>query len=400
MGCYGSSWVRTPNLDRLAADGMRFTRGFVTSPQCSPNRSSILTGATPHTTSTSRLHTAMPDWEPTVVDRLKDRGYFTGAFRKVHQGPSFDRRWDYYGKAGAPFAEFFERRPKDRPFFLHFGSTDPHRPYKDGAFQPPTDPASVKVPPFLPDSPEIRADLAHYADFISRMDRESGEILRLLDEQEVANDTLVMMTGDNGLPFPRAKGTLYEPGIHVPLIARWPGRIKPGTVASEMIAHVDLPATWLEAAGAAALPKMQGRSFLPRLTGGTYRPRTEVFAERNWHDNYDPSRCVRTERYKLIWNATPAKPYWPIRDLADSRTWASYLQLDRQGKLSPEHQQLLRPTRPSYELYDLQADPNEFVNRADDPALRETFDGLRQKLAGWMTDTYDYLPPAPRSSPV
>lgn len=201
------------------------------------------------------------------------------------------------------------------------------------------------------------------------------------------------------MPFPRCKGTLYDPGICVPLIARWPGRIQPG-VANEMIAHVDLAATWLEAAGAGTLPKMQGKSFLPRLANGTYTRRAEIFSERNWHDNYDPSRCVRTEKYKLIWNATPAKPYWPIRDLADSPTWANYLALDRVGKLSPEHQQLMQPTRPDYELYDLERDPGEFDNRAGDPAFRDVLSDLKSRLGRWMADTYDYLPPIPRSSPV
>lgn len=399
LGCYGNAGVRTPNLDRLAGEGMRFTRCFVTSPQCSPNRSSLLTGATPHTTATSRLHTPLPDWEPTVVDQLKERGYFTGAYRKVHQGPSFDRRWNFYAKAGEPLSRFFDERPKDRPFFLHFGSTDPHRPYRDGAFDPPTRPDDVRVPRFLPDSPEVRKDLAHYADYTSRFDRECGEILGLLDRHGLRDDTVVFMTGDNGMPFPRAKGTLYDPGIHVPLIARWPNRIPAGTVANEMIPHVDLPATWLEMARAAPLPKMQGLSFLARLTGASYASRREIFAERNWHDNYDPSRCVRTEQYKLIWNATPAKPYWPIRDLADSPTWASYLQLERQNRLRPEHQLLLRPTRPDYELYDVVADPDEFVNLADNPVLRTVLDDLRGRLSAWMSDTFDYLPPVPRPSP-
>lgn len=400
LGCYGNRSLRTPNLDRLAAEGMRFSRCFVSSPQCSPNRSSILTGATPHTTSTSRLHTPMPDWEPSIVDHLKDRGYFTGAFRKVHQGPSFDKRWNFYGDPKTPFARFFAERPKDKPFFLHAGFTDPHRPYRDGAFDPPTDPATVRVPAFLPDTPQIRKDLAHYADAIARMDRDSGEVLRLLDEQGVTGDTLVMMTGDNGMPFPRSKGTLYDPGINVPLIARWPGRIAAGQVADEMIAHVDLPATWMEAAGAAALPKMQGRSFLARLLGQPYSARTAIFSERNWHDTYDPSRCVRTNRHKLIWNATPQKPYWPIRDLADSPTWASYLQLDRQGKLKPEHQQLMTPTRPDFELYDLDRDPHEFHNIATDPTSAPVLLDLKQRLSDWMSRTFDHLPPVPRSSPV
>ncbi|MEZ5353120.1 MAG: sulfatase-like hydrolase/transferase [Bryobacteraceae bacterium] len=225
LGCYGNAAIRTPNLDRMAREGTRFERCFVTSPQCSPNRSSIFTGCTPHTTSTSRLHTPMPDWEPSFLEPLKERGYFVGAYRKVHQGASFDKRWDYYGAANRPFTEFFEKRPKDRPFFLHVGFVDPHRPYADGAVNPQHDPAAVRVPKYLPDTPVVRKDLAHYYDEISRMDGECGQIFDLLRAQGLDKNTLVVFTGDNGLPFPRAKGTCYDPGLHVPLLAWQPGRI-------------------------------------------------------------------------------------------------------------------------------------------------------------------------------
>ncbi|HYZ84882.1 MAG TPA: sulfatase-like hydrolase/transferase, partial [Bryobacteraceae bacterium] len=211
LGCYGNAAARTPNLDRLAAQGMRFTNCFVTSPQCSPNRSAILTGMPSHQTATSRLHAPMPDEQPTVLEGLRERNYYLGAFRKVHQGPNFDKRWDFYGDEKTSFASFFQKRPKDRPFFLHVGFIDPHRPYPGKAFDPPTDPAKVPIPHWLPDTPEIRRDLADYLDEIARMDRESGEVLRLLEQQGLADNTLVVFTGDNGMPFPpRAKGTLYE----------------------------------------------------------------------------------------------------------------------------------------------------------------------------------------------
>jgi arylsulfatase A-like enzyme len=392
LGCYGTAAARTPNLDRLAAEGVRFENCVVSSPQCSPNRSSILTGCTPHTTATSRLHTPLPDWEPTFLEPLKQRGYFTGFFRKHHQGASFEKRLDFYGSFTTPFTKFFDALPKDRPFFLHAGFTDPHRPYRDGAFTPPTDPKSVAVPPFLPDTAEVRKDLAHYYDFIARMDADCGQLLALLKERGQLENTVVFFTGDNGMPFPRAKGTMYDPGIRVPLLAWRPGRFAPA-VRRELIAHVDLPSTWLELAGLPQSAKMQGRSMLPLLEGKSYTPRTEVFSERNWHDNFDPQRCVRTDRWKLTFNAAPHFPYRPAWDLADSPSWASIQQSGRRGRLTPGQRSMLATTRPVLELYDLQTDPNEFHNRIDDPSCLEIAQDLQGRLSRWMAATLDYLPP-------
>ena len=393
LGCNGNP-VRTPHLDRLAAEGLRFNNCFVSSPQCSPNRSSIFTGCAPHTTSTSRLHTPMPPWEPTFLEPLRERGYFTGAFRKVHQGEPFNKRLDYYGDANASFEEFFDRLPAGRPFWLQFGSTDPHRPYKPGACSPPHDPRQLRVPAFLPDTPEIREDLALYYDEIARFDEECGRLLRILDERGLAENSLVIMTGDNGMPFPRAKGTCYDPGIQVPLLARWRGRIRPGQVCDDLIAHVDLPATWLDSAGVAKPSKMQGRSLLPLLEGRPYPKREAVFAERNWHDNFDPIRSARTDRYKLIFNAAPHFPYRPAWDLENSPTWASIQREARQGRLVRRHLQLLNPSRPVIELYDLDRDPGEFHNLAGDPGHEAILNDLMRRLSDWMHDTYDYLPPA------
>jgi arylsulfatase A-like enzyme len=393
LGCNGNRAVRTPNLDRLAQSGMRFENCFVSSPQCSPNRSSIFTGCTPHTTCTSRLHTPMPEWEPTFLEPLKEAGYFTGAFRKVHQGRAFEKRFDFYAGRDAGWEKFFDAIPAGRPFWLQAGFTDPHRPYKPGAFSPPHDPGKVEIPNFLPDDPEVRRDLANYYDFIARMDAECGEILAILEKRGLAGNTLVIFTGDNGMPFPRAKGTCYDPGIRVPLVARWPGHIQPGTTRKELIAHVDLAPTWLEAAGLHATKKMQGRSFLPLMTGGDYTPRTEVCSERNWHDNFDPIRSVRTDRYKLIFNAAPHFPYRPAWDLADSPSWAAIQRLGRRSGLTPGQLRMLDPDRPLLELYDLENDPDEFTNLATSAAHREVFDDMVNRLSAWMHATYDFLPP-------
>lgn len=405
LGCYGNKVVKTPNLDRLAQQGARFNKCFVSSPQCSPNRSSIFTGCSPHTTGTSRLHTPMPPWETSFLEPLKEKGYFTGAFRKVHQGPQFDKRWDFYagtGKvAGKGFASFFDALPKGKPFFLHVGFTDPHRKYAPGAFDPPHDPAKVTIPEWLPDTPEIRQDLAYYYDAIARMDAECGEVLRLLEERGLAENTLVLFTGDNGLPFPpRGKGTLYESGINVPFLARWPGKVRPGTVSDELVAHVDLPVTWLDAAGIAKPAKMQGMSQLPALLGRPHSPRQEVFSERNWHDKFDVCRCVRTSTHKLIYNGIPSTPFRPIGDLEESMTWESFLKLAKDGKLEARHQEALKPTRPVLEMYDLQADRYERNNLIDKPEHAAVQKDLLDRLTRWMDATYDFLPPPFREFPA
>jgi arylsulfatase A-like enzyme len=397
LGCYGNKSIHTPNLDALAKDGLRFETCIVTSPQCSPNRSALFTGCMAHTTGTSRLHTPMPPWEQTFLEGLRRRGYFAGAFRKVHQGPEFEKsRVDFYAGAKAPFSDFFSKRPKNQPFFLQVGFTDPHRPYEQGAFKPQHDPAKVRLPAFLPDDPEIRADLADYCDEIARMDAECGALFQLLRKEREWDNTIVIFTGDNGMPFPRAKGTCYDAGVRVPLIIRMPGAAQRGVVRSELMSHIDLAPTLLDFAGVPASAKMQGRSFKALLEGRTYEPRHEAFSSRNWHDNFDPSRSIRTARYKLIYNTAPATPYRPIRDLAESPTWRAYNRLFRAGRLSALHLRLLEPSRPLFELYDIQADPDEFNNLATVPEKQAILADLKRRLSDWMHDTYDFLPPPRR----
>lgn len=398
LSCYGNRAIRTPNLDGMAARGVRFEHSYVASPQCSPNRSALLTGCTPHTTATSRLHTPMPSWEWTFLDALKERGYHLGAFRKVHQGKAFDRIWDFQGGAKEPFGSFFGKRPKDRPFFLHLGFTDPHRPYRKGAVTPPHDPKSVVVPPFLPDTPEVREDLAMYYDYTARMDGEIGGLLGLLDREGVAGNTLVLFVGDNGMAFPRAKGTLYDPGIRVPMLAHWPGKTQAGQVRQEMIQHVDFAPTICEVAGASVPAKVQGRSFAGLLTGGAYKANEAVFSERNWHDNFDPIRCVRTARHKLIFNAAPNFPYRPALDIADGLSWKSLLSMAGRRPMKPEHMLMFEPNRPVVELYDLEKDPNEFHNVAGVADYQGVKRELMGRLGRWMEATFDYLPPAGEQS--
>lgn len=397
LGCYGNTAIHTPNLDKLARAGVRFENAFVTSPQCSPSRASILTGRSPIAIGVSRLHAPLQPSIPSVLEPLKKAGYFTASYRKVHLGEDFQKRWDYAGGFDEAPSSMLSKRPKDRPFFLWVGFEDPHRPYHPNAFSPPQDPAKVIVPAFLPDTPKVRRDLADYYDAIARMDREAGELLDALEAAGVANDTLVTFAGDNGMPFPGAKGSLYEPGVHVPLLMRWPGHVRPESVDKDLVSLVDLSATWLDAAGIAIPAEMEGRSTLPRITTtGTAKspPRDAVFYERDWHDTQDAIRGVRTERFALIQNYRPEIAYAPTFDLRDSQSWQSIVELKSAGKLAPNFvRRYFTAPRPVVELYDLSRDENETNNLAQNPEFAGELERHQELLSRWMASTNDYLPP-------
>lgn len=392
LGCYGNPAIRTPNLDALAEAGMRFDRAYVTSPQCSPSRASILTGRSPHAVGASRLHVNAYSDAASIPTLVKQAGYYTGAYRKVHQG-TIQKQFDFYGGNNVSFNKFFEDRPKDKPFFLWFGSTDPHRDYAPGAINPPHDPASVMVPPHLPDTPEVRQDIALYYDEIGRFDRECGELLALLEEHGLAESTLVIMSGDNGRPFPRAKATLYEPGIHVPLIARWPGQIEAERSTDALVSLMDLAATWLDVAGAPIPDALESVSLAPVMRGEAESLHEYVFCERNWHDNWDPMRGVVGDRYKLIQNYRPEVGHLNSLDLLRSPSFESIRAQAKSNDLKEPHTWYLNATKPRVELYDLQLDPDEWHNLAGDPDQAERIEAMQQALGKWMNATHDFLPP-------
>jgi N-sulfoglucosamine sulfohydrolase len=393
-GCNGNPAVHTPNIDRLAREGLRFERAFAPSPSCSPSRSAILTGQSPHETGTSRFRSPMPPMQKTILEYLKSANYYTGAFKKVHQGAEFWKRWDFKG-LHRPLRTFFEARPKNRPFYLHIGYHDPHRPYLPGERYPEKNPRkAVNVPGFLPDAPSVRKDVAHYYEAIERLDVKVGHILKLLEKYGLVENTLVIFTSDQGMSFPGAKGTLYDPGLHVPLIARWPGRIKAGRVSSDLVSLEDLAPTWLQAAGVPVPRAMDGRSFLPLLLGRSFQAREAVYAERNFHTHLDLIRSVRTKRYKLIQNYLPEVPYLPLSDIARSPSWRAIENLEHQGMLSPALvQRYFKAPRPQEEFYDLQNDPDEMNNLANDPKYKTELLHLQELLSRWMIETHDFLPP-------
>ena len=240
LGVQGNTAIRTPNLDRLAGAGLRVVHAFGTSPQCSPSRISTLSGRYAHATRTEDLHTPLPRGVRLLPSFLQANGYFTGLMAKTHIGPAGDRQFQWYSpKLAEAFPEFLDSAGT-RPFLLWVGFHDPHRPYQRGTLSQPHAPARVKVPPYLVDEPRTRADLALYYDEIARMDGEIGRMLAELDRRALGARTLVVFFSDNGAPFPREKGTLYDPGTRTPLILSWPSVIPAGWMrASMMLAPAD-----------------------------------------------------------------------------------------------------------------------------------------------------------------
>jgi N-sulfoglucosamine sulfohydrolase len=273
----------------------------------------------------------------------------------------------------------------DQPFYLEVGFEEPHRPYDFGGAQPDTS-RGVAVPPYLPDAPESRQDLAAFQGAIRQMDAGVGRILAGLDELGIADRTCVVFATDHGAAMPRAKCTLYDPGIEVAMLWRWPSAVPGGRVLSELVSNVDVTPSLLEGLGVAVPAAMHGRSFWPLLSGGPYTGRAEIFAEKTFHTYYEPMRAIRTRDHKLIVNFEVSTAVDVPADI-------------RASPIYPLVVAQFSDVRPPVELYDLHADPWEQRNLADDPALVSIQADLRQRLLGWMEETDDPLLRGPVASP-
>lgn len=413
-GAYGHRKIRTPNIDRLAREGIKFNRAFVTISSCSPSRASMITGRYPHSADAEQLHWPLPAEQVTFVEKLRAAGYWTAASGKWHLGAAIKNRFDVVddpGEAGfqtdpktgkmlakddsgaAGWLPVLEQRPKDKPFFCWFAALDPHRDYVENSIPDPYKNEDVTVPPYLPDTPEVRRELALYYDEITRLDLNIGNVMAELERQGVADNTLIMFLSDNGRPFPRAKTTLYDSGIKTPLLARWPKGIRRGMVADGLVSSVDIAPTFLQLAGVPIPPTVQGKSFASVLTNPKARVRDAIYAEKNWHDYEDRTRALRTERYKYIRNDYPDLPLTPPADAGRGIAMNEIRRLRKEGKLTPEQSRIFEMPRPAEELYDVIADPNEFNNLAANPKYAKTLAALREKLTAWGRETDDKLPP-------
>lgn len=396
-GAYGHPRIRTPNLDRLAKEGLRFDQAFLTCSSCSPSRASILTGRYPHNTGAHQLHLPLPPEQLMVSKPLREAGYHTAAVGKWHLGGAAKAQFDEVreGKVDQ-MVPALRDRPKNKPFFGWFAFIDPHRPYQPNTIDDPHSPADAVVPPFLPDTRPVREDLAMYYDEIARMDGHIGKVLDELDRQQIAEETIVIFLSDNGRPFPRCKTTVYDSGIQTPLIIRWPGKVKPRTTTEALVSSIDLVSTICEIASIAQPASFQGESFAAVLDDPAAKHREAVFAEHNWHDYEARERAVRTSRFKYIRNFYDDLAATPPADAVRSPTYDEMKRLYAEGKLTEAQQTPFIVPRPREELYDLTNDPHELNNVIDNPAYASVAQELRQRFHHWQSDTNDVPPPARR----
>lgn len=416
-GAYGHPGIRTPNIDRLAEEGMRFTQAFLTTSSCSPSRSSIITGTYPHQTDAEQLHWPLPGDRITFVEQLKAHGFWTAAAGKWHLGDAVRDRFNYIaaentagfvlqsGKADSEpvqpesdgsgcqqWVPTLQQRPADQPFFLWLAAVDPHRPYQDSTIAKPHTPADVILPPYIPDGESVRKDFALYYDEIHRMDDYIGQVLEELDRTGQAENTLVLFISDNGRAFPREKTTLYDGGIKTPWLVRWPKEIEAGTVTDALVSSLDIGPTFLQLAGLDVSANFLGKDFSPILRDTTAEINKYIFAEDHWHDFEDYGRAVRNQRYKLIHNYYPDLANTPPADALRSPTFQYMREQQALGSLNLAQQACFVAPRAEEELYDLEEDPYELDNKINDPDYADIAAELRQALSDFRRRTLDSLP--------
>jgi N-sulfoglucosamine sulfohydrolase len=425
-GCYGNPVIQTPNLDALAADGTRFTHAFCTTASCSASRSVILTGIHNHANGHYGHAHAYHKFGsypkvPTLPVRLAKAGYRTALVGKYHVLPEdtyhFATKIQANSRNAVQMAEnsrsFIEAK-SDQPFFLYFCTSDPHRgggsvesdPLKPDRFgnRPggfagvqtiQYKPEEVIVPPFLPDTPVCRAELAQYYQSVSRIDQGLGRLIDILKSAGKYDDTLIIYISDHGIAFPGAKTTVYEPGMRSPCIVRHPDAERRGITNDAMISWVDITPTILDFAGAFASGReerfsIQGRSFLSAVVEEHVDGWDEVYASHTFHEitMYYPMRVVRQRRYKLIWNIAHPLPYPFASDLWAAPTWQTQYQ---QGMDTMYGKRTVGAyiQRPEFEFYDLENDPHESHNLAADPAHAETLAKLQTQLRQFQERTKD-----------
>ena len=414
FGCYGNPGIHTPNIDRLAAQGLRFTQAYLTASSCSPSRSSIFTSRYPHNLETAaELHGLLPEGIPMFPKLLRDSGYYTAHAGKAHFGGESDilsgpavaafdiggdgQRDDLKGGRGGEnqWIARLRTRPQQKPFFMWFASHDAHRAWDADSFEGMHRPADVRVPPYLVDTPETRADLAHYYDEITRLDYFVGEVVRELTRQRVLDNTVIIVMADNGRPFPHSKTQLFDDGIKPPLIVHWPAGIPRPASTAALVSSIDIAPTILELAGVDRPASFQGVSLVPILRDPHATVRDYIFAEHNWHNFTAHVRMVRHGDYVYIRNAWPQLPQPGASDTFYNPSADALKALQAQNKLTPLQAIVMQPTAPAEEFYDLASDPGQQSNLALAASPPAALTELRTTLNRWTEETGDTVPVKP-----
>jgi arylsulfatase A-like enzyme len=398
LGVYGDPVARTPNLDRLASEGVRFTQVYSPSGVCAPARTALITGMYPTSIGAHHMRSIDGGYHPVppadlkaLPERLRAAGYYcTNDAKQDYQfsgalGGGPFTMWDE-SRAGASW----RGRAEGQPFFAYITYFPTHESFIFLNANAPTvtDPFAITVPPYYPDTLAVRTDLAHHYDNVEGMDARFGEILADLEADGLADDTLVMFFGDNGRGLPRDKRWIYDGGIQMALLVRWPGRIEPGTVREDLVSFVDFAPTMLAVAGLDVPKALPGRVVLGRRHE---LPPEYVYAAADRHDEAtDRIRAVRDSRFKYIRNYQPDTPYGQsIAFRNNLPTMQEIFRLQDLGMLPPPADWYYRQTKPLEELYDTDVDPFELTNLAADPAHREVLLSMRAAHEQWVTESGD-----------
>ncbi|MEM7231169.1 MAG: sulfatase [Planctomycetota bacterium] len=420
LGCYGDPYARTPNLDRLASEGIRFHRAYVPQAGCSQSRASFLTGLYPHQHGQIGLAT----WSfrlyrkdtPNLVRRLKAAGYRTGRIGKLHINPASAFPFDFREITGANFrrknlSDYAKHAARfigagDAPFFLSVNYPDAHDPWLrqvEGMPAKPQTGSEVQTMPYMGiDAPAMREMIADYYNSLSRLDTLVGHLLKELERSGKSQDTIVVYLGDHGADMLRGKRTCYEGGVRIPLLLRWPGQVEP-QIRQDLVSTIDLMPTLLAAAGAEPVSGLPGRALQPLFKNQPVAWRNQLFSEYHAHSarNWFPQRAVRNDRFKLIENLLPGEVHPDYELTLEKMIYEVKLSsateaLDPRRVIAearPEvrgaYARMRQP--PRYELYDLQSDPYEFRNLANSPDQAKTLNELREALETWRKKTSDPL---------
>ncbi|MEN6323224.1 MAG: sulfatase [Proteiniphilum sp.] len=422
LGCYGNSDLKTPNIDKIAKEGIRFNRAYTTAPQSVPSRASIMTGRNVLDVEMLRFTAPLDKNIITGPEILRSHGYYTGLCGRTYHldGPNgpkatldvldeygmvtFSKRVDYLRGGGSTvqqFSEFLDQVPKGKPFFMQACFSDPHRPFTANEYEP--DPKGIEVPYEFPDTKLLREDLSAFYGEIQRLDYDVGLLIKELHKRGLDKNTLIVFMGDNGSALLRGKGTLYESGINVPLLVKWPGVISPGTVSDILVSGEDLVPTFLDAAKIIKPDNLTGISFYKALRGGDYKNyRKYVFAVRGAHASglankssasFDLSRVIIENKYKLIYNPMYYLYYYPV-DFGNSPFWIDLVEKNKRGLLESRFSKttLFTLERPIFELFDLEKDPFEFNNLSGLKEFENIEHELKKELQEWMILYQDIIP--------
>lgn len=417
FGAYGNTAARTPHIDRLATNGLRFDHVYLTASSCSPSRASILTGRYPHNTGeASELHRPWAAHLPTFVELLRDAGYYTAQAGKYHldQIPQadgskrLDRAFDRTepltrlpGNSGGHgrWLDVTRERPRDQPFFFWFAAIDAHREWDgdrewdEAAYGPKHDPARMIVPPYLINTPDTRADLASYHNEVTRFDHFVGKVVAELAAQRVLHDTLIVVMADNGRAFPRAKIRLHDSGMKTPFIVHWPAGIHdPGQTRQSLVSAIDLAPTFLGLGNVAPTATFQGVDFLPVIRDDT-PVRRYAFSEHNWHDYEAHGRSLRTaDGWLYVRNARPDRAWLGPADAVSSPSHRDLQAARATDTLTPAQADVFLAPREPEELYFSPDDPWQIHNAIGTPGLGALHAKLAAVMDQWQEETHDSAP--------